>query len=706
MGTKLLAPFTAVISRLRYAQKFILVSVLFCIPLVFLFTIWLMDVNNRIQVSEREHVGTEYLKETVPLILDVQKLQGVSQQLLAGNESLREKQESLTKDIDASITAITALQQQKALEGMDDSWKSIVLSWQSITSSRDSLSADQSRTRYETLLDDLLQYMLLVADQSGLSLDTQIDSIYMVFVLTQEFPDIIKASNTLQATGHDVLTNKRLTDTERVELSVARENLIAADQAMQRSLSNAYTYNPELTDVLKGTGDKSSSVIASLTNKVNEAILYTSEIKSSSAVYYEETATFIGQLTEFSLLLPNQLDHMLGEREIVLVSYRNTLVGITLFCLLLVALFYVAFYRNVKLTVKQLQEQAQAMANGDFSRTLVLSTRDELKQVGDSFTVMGDSLNDLLRRNQEVAEQVAASAQELTAVSEESTMAMQQVSGSIQGVSEGTEVQSQAARETATVMNEMAGGINRIAEAVSEAAEMAVKASQSAREGESELEGVVGQMNTIKASAVQSEEIVTRLDENSTRIGQIVTAIMDIARQTRLLALNANIEAARAGEHGRGFAVVAQEVGKLADQTRHSVQTISELIEDIRSMVQETVQSMQQMNSETEQGLQAISRASETLGVMIEAVRQVNDQIQEVSAASEQISAGMEEVTSAIGEVADISTRTSSESESMAAAAEQQLASMEEIQNSAQGLGMIAQQLQDDLGRFVLKGKG
>jgi methyl-accepting chemotaxis protein len=71
---------------------------------------------------------------------------------------------------------------------------------------------------------------------------------------------------------------------------------------------------------------------------------------------------------------------------------------------------------------------------------------------------------------------------------------------------------------------------------------------------------------------------IAEISEQSQRIGETVSIIIEIADKINLLSLNASIEAARAGEYGRGFAVVADEIGKLAVQTSDSIKEIERVL--------------------------------------------------------------------------------------------------------------------------------
>ncbi len=138
--------------------------------------------------------------------------------------------------------------------------------------------------------------------------------------------------------------------------------------------------------------------------------------------------------------------------------------------------------------------------------------------------------------------------------------------------------------------------------------------------------------------------MVQALNQSSSEIHAVVEIVKNIAGQTNLLALNSAIEAARAGEHGKGFAVVAEEVRKLADQTKQSVEQIATLISLSSDVTGKVIDSIHQIQTlvengleQNEQTLQSFEKISETVDSTIADFENVGSQIEELSNIVEKI---------------------------------------------------------------------
>lgn len=148
---------------------------------------------------------------------------------------------------------------------------------------------------------------------------------------------------------------------------------------------------------------------------------------------------------------------------------------------------------------------------------------------------------------------------------------------------------------------------------------------------------IINVSNKMNDEAAKVNEAVATsqvLKEATDKISSFVDTIKHISGQTNLLALNAAIEAARAGEHGRGFAVVAQEVRKLAEESRQSVETIRALMEEIYGVVAEIAPSLQTISEELLENREGIKKITQSALEEKEAMGNITKTLESINTTS------------------------------------------------------------------------
>ncbi|SOB76445.1 methyl-accepting chemotaxis sensory transducer with Cache sensor [Marinobacter sp. LV10R510-11A] len=303
----------------------------------------------------------------------------------------------------------------------------------------------------------------------------------------------------------------------------------------------------------------------------------------------------------------------------------------------------------VRSIIRPLKSAVSAMndianGDGDLTRRLEISGKDELSQLATAFNSFADQVHGLVER-------VLSSTRTLNEASEE----LNQVMGETE---QGVERQKSESDQVATAMNEMTATAQEVANNASEASDAADHANVQVCDAQGLVHQTIVVIGGLSEQVEEGVKVIEKLGADSRQIDTVLEVIREIADQTNLLALNAAIEAARAGDAGRGFAVVADEVRTLASRTQKSTQQIQETIERLQAGADNAVKLIGSISERSEATVAETRQVDEALQRINQAVGTINEMNTQIASAAEEQTSVSETINQNVHEIVAITEQT------------------------------------------------
>ena len=283
---------------------------------------------------------------------------------------------------------------------------------------------------------------------------------------------------------------------------------------------------------------------------------------------------------------------------------------------------------------------------------------------------------------------MAASAQEMAATSSQLSVQAAEMADTLQGLS------GDALRLVA-IAEELSAG-------ASEALERNGQVRTLARENGERLDASAAALDALATDADASAASVDSVAAAAAEITAFVTLVQKMARQSKLLALNAAMEAARAGEHGSGFAVVANEVRRLAANSADAAERTTALVQQVLEKVELSRASSTRTAATVREVLAATRLGHESFAEVERALATAEDWAESIAAASTSSNDLVRDMNGRVELLARGTESFAAAMQQVAASSEEQSASTQQIAATAAALSTAAAQLTSLVASFQL----